>query len=84
MNNLIILAVLTTTVVVHSEPICKDTYDIDDSKVINQQYVHKVDCTNNIQCENAVNQFTKTSESLTNELLFIIRRSNEEFKLVSY
>ena len=88
MNNLIVLTVLATTVVVHSETICKDTYDIKDSEGIKQQYDDKLHCTNNIKCENAMIQFANTSENLTsNEVLFIIQRSNEEFKFkpkVSY
>ena len=53
MNNLIVLAVLSTTVVVHSETTCNDIYDIKDDKVIKQQYDDNLDCTNNIKCKNA-------------------------------
>ena len=84
MNNLIVLAVLATTVVVHSQTTCNDTYDIEDDNAIKQQYDDDIDCTNNIKCENAVTQFTNTSENLTNELSFIIQNSNEEFEFVSY
>ena len=46
MNKLIVLAVVTTTVVVHSEAICNSTYDIKDNKPINQQYDNNpIDCT---------------------------------------
>ena len=82
MNNLIVLAVLATTVVVHSEAICNDTYDIKDYKVIKQQYDNDLDCTNNIKCKNAVTQFTNTAGNLiSNEVLFIIKNSDKEFKL---
>ena len=88
MNNLIVLAVLATTVVVHSETICKDTYDIKDFEGIRQQYDDNLDCANNIKCKNAVTQFTNTAGNLTsNEVLFIINNSDEEFKFkpkVSY
>ena len=87
MNNLIVLAVLATTVVVHSETICKDTYDIKDSEGIKQQYDDKLICTNNIKCKNAVAQFAHTASLTLNEVLYIIQNSNEEFKFgpnVSY
>ena len=82
MNKLIVLAVVATTVVVHSEAICNITYDINDNKAINQQYDNNpTDCTNNTKCENAVEQFACTADNLTsNEVLFIINNSNEEFK----
>ena len=81
MNNLIVLAVLATTVVVHSETICKDTYDIKDSEGIKQQYDNDLDCTNNIKCKNAVTQFAHTAGNLiSNEVFFIIKNS-DEFKL---
>ena len=82
MNKLIILAVVATTVVVNSEAICSRTYDIKDSKTIIQQYDNNpIDCTNNIKCKNAVAQFARTADKLTsNEVLFIINKSNEEFK----
>ena len=81
MNNLIVLAVLATTVVVHSETTCNGTYDIEDDNAIKQQYDDNLDCTNNIKCKNAMTQFTNTAGNLTsNEVLFIIRNSDEEFK----
>ena len=81
------MAVLATTVVVHSETICKDTYDIKDSEGIKQQYNDKLNCANNIKCENAVAQFAHTANLTLNEVLYIIQNSNEEFKFgpnVSY
>ena len=50
MNNLIVLAVLSTTLVVHSKTTCNDTYDIKDDKAIEQQYDDNLDCTNSIKC----------------------------------
>ena len=88
MNNLIVLAVLATTVVVYSETTCNDTYDTEDGNAIKQQYDNDLDCTNNIKCRNAVYQFAHTAGTLTsNEVSFIIKNSNEEFKFepkVSY
>ena len=81
MNNLIVLAVLATTVVVHSETTCNDTYDIEDFEGIRQQYDDNLDCVNNIKCKNVVTQFTNTAGNLiSNEVLFIIKNSDEEFK----
>ena len=81
MNNLIVLAVLATTVVVHSEITCNDTYDIQDFEGIRQQYDDNLDCANNIKCKNVVIQFTNTAGNLiSNEVLFIIKNSDEEFK----
>ena len=81
MNNLIVLAVLSTTLVVHSKTTCNDTYDIKDDKAIEQQYDDdNLDCTNDIKCKNAVTQFTNTAGNLTsNEVSFIIKNSDEEF-----
>ena len=87
MNNLIVLAVLATTVVVHTETLCKDTYDIKDSKGIKEQYDDKLNCTNNIKCKNAVAQFAHTANLTLNEVFYIIQNSIEEFKFepnVSY
>ena len=82
MNNLIVLAVLATTVVVYSETTCNGTYDIEDDNAIKRQYDDNLDCTNNIKCKNAMTQFTNTAGNLTsNEVLFIIRNSDEEFKV---
>ena len=68
--------------VVHSEAICNITYDINDNKAIIQQYDNNpIDCTNNIKCKNAVKKFSRTADNLTsNEVLFLIKNSNEEFK----
>ena len=91
MNKLIVLAVVATTVVVvvHSEAICKSTYNVRDYKAITQLYNNNpIDCANNMKCENAVAQFASTADSLTsNEVLFIIKNAKEEFKFdanVSY
>ena len=82
MNKLIVLPVVATTVVMHSDAICNITYDIKDNKAINQQHENNpIDCNNNTKCENAVAQFAHTADSLTsNEVLFIINKSDEGFR----